>query len=553
MQPAVTFETSELKPAISFKTSTMIEAISFSKEESQNSPTNGVTMHPIEKPEMTLKLEIPAKLSTMPCNLLNERECIIDPLNAVFPESPIEPPQIYIPRPLDKTIFRKDNEIAVETEPNKISLASILYHKLLNEYKIRAYKEELFIFEQNHGAYKRLSDMEFDYIINRSFGTLIEQKGDLSLYRDIKEYVKKDFKLVVNQSTFQPLRYWAFENGLCDVYSKICLDNDGRYFVRNVLQCNFSPKAVCPIFDTFIFSISGGDDKIVNLLWEIIGYLLSNDTNAKSFFAFVGKKDTGKSLLAHVLCNIVGENGTAFLSASDFSKQFAVAELNGKTLNVCMDLPNRPLSVEAVASIKAITGNDMIHSDVKYKEAIHFRPTTRLLFGSNSIIKSEIYDSAFLERLVFVPFRFSVPKEKQDFDLERKLILEKEGICNKAIFYYLQLVAKKYNFTRVTLTEDISADIDDDKVILSFAEETCDFTASNSDKIFSSDLYESYINFCHMNKVGSLKAADFSRKFHNLFSDKIIKKKVKIGSEALNGFVGIKLKKFHSNNDVIGG
>ena len=78
------------------------------------------------------------------------------------------------------------------------------------------------------------------------------------------------------------------------------------------------------------------------------------------FFLPYCKKDTGKSLLAKVLTRIIGEKAVSYLSASNLSGRFDVSNLNGKHLNVCMDLPNKKLSLETIAKIKMITGGDTI-------------------------------------------------------------------------------------------------------------------------------------------------------------------------------------------------
>lgn len=472
---------------------------------------------------------------------------IIPPSNVKKPlHEPLPSPlpgkaQIYTPNTIDKQKFRKENIIEM-VDTNKAYPGVKLYRELLNRYLFGAFQGELYIFNNELGIYEKQTDLDLDYLINKNFGLEIEKIGDLRLYYEIKEYLKKSSDLVVTEANYQPLQYWGFKNGFCNIYDNICIVNNGRYFVRNVLQCDYRPNALCPMFDKFIESICGRDSNLINLLWEIIGYLLSNDTNAKVFFAFVGKKDTGKSLLAHVIQNIIGENATSYLSANDFSGRFAVAELKDKKLNVCMDLPNRPFSEETVGIIKAMTGNDIMRSDVKYKESIHFRPTTRLLFGSNFLPETVSCDSAFTERMIVMPFRYAVPKSKMDYDLERKLMSEMEGICIKAISYYKQLVSNKYRFTTVELSSE-DTNIDDTKVIEYFAEENCEFTGSDSDKIFSTTLYEYYRNYCYAKDVTPLKISDFSRKFNERFYTKITKKKIKIGNESLNGFIGIRLKK----------
>lgn len=525
----------KLKPAI------LIDAIIFDNSENAEMNLTGE----LSRDNLETKTQLSNKIlqNTLADTKEAEQSDYLIPKIKNLPTVPLTPAEIYIPTPIDKTTFEKVKEHpfeVIETENKTFSV--FLYKELLARKLIRAYKDEIYLFFDNLGVYKRLSDRDFDYLINENFGLIIEKKGDLRLYAEIKEYIKKCHELVVDDGNLPPLRFWCFCNGFVDIFAESHYANDGRYFVRHVLQCDYSPHEKCPIFDQFIYSITAGDTALSNLMWEIIGYLLSNDTNAKVFFAFVGLKDSGKSLMAHVISNIVGRDAISYLSAHDLSGRFAVSELEGKSLNVCMDLPNRPLSPEIVAIIKASTGNDVMHSDVKYKDSIHFRPTARFLFGSNYLIKTEQSDPAFYDRMIIAPFNYSVPKEKQDFQLETKLNSEKAGIAAKAMFTYKVLVAKKYVFTQVGISEEMESSTDYNKVLKTFAKEICIFTDSDSDKIPSINLFGVYENFCHSKGISPQSFAEFSRKFNELFTDKVTKKKIKFGGESLNGFTHLRLK-----------
>lgn len=88
------------------------------------------------------------------------------------------------------------------------------------------------------------------------------------------------------------------------------------------MQCNYNELAICPDFDDFIDSISGGDASLYTLIWEAIGYLLSNDTNAKVFFLFYGVKDSGKSLLGRTIEDLIGKQWVSNYKPFRFKQAF---------------------------------------------------------------------------------------------------------------------------------------------------------------------------------------------------------------------------------------
>ena len=76
-----------------------------------------------------------------------------------------------------------------------------------------------------------------------------------------------------------------------------------------------------------------------------------------------------------------------------------------------MDLPNGKMSDKSVAVLKMLTGDDIITHDVKYKDAKPYRNKCKLVFSTNFPLDMQIYDQAFLNRTVCIPFAKSIPFE----------------------------------------------------------------------------------------------------------------------------------------------
>ena len=443
---------------------------------------------------------------------------------------------VFLPEPQNRRKFLQETD----REGGRLSAVQV-YRFLVSRFVFRIYLEDFYRLEAQ-GTFQQMSDADVDRLINFYFGRRIEKEQNLSIYVEAREYMRKDYRLLVKEEAFLPLRYWAFADGLLDIRTGERLVNEGQFFIRNVLQCQYLPDADCPQFEQYVSAIAGGDASLIQLLWETVGYMLSRDTNGKVFFCCIGPKDTGKSLFAKVIAYIVGEKAVSYLSASDFAGRFDVGELLGKQLNVSMDLPDKALTAEAVGKIKALTGNDVIRSDVKYREAISFRPTARLLFGANAKIRTEVFDPAFVKRMIVLPFNYPVPKNRQDHELEAKLFAERAGICRKGLEAYLRLVSRGYHFTEIDWSNSDEETVDVATVIRLFASERCEITGCEADKIASAALYAAFENYCAENSVNSTDLNDFSKKFRLAFSEGVEKKKVKIDGKAVQGFTGIILK-----------
>lgn len=401
---------------------------------------------------------------------------------------------------------------------------------------------ELYVFSWEEGRYKKMNRDQTQVLIDQLVGERIRKANKVKAYAEIEKFLRYDVRLEVSTENRLPLNFWAFKNGILDIRTGSFNSNDGRFFVRTALNCQYSPGACCPMFDAFLEAVSGGDSALIALIWEIIGYILSPDNRAKVFFALIGPKDTGKSLFANILTQFFTSDAISLLGASDFSGKFDVSELKDKRLNECMDLPDIPLSPIAVAKIKALTGGDIVRSDVKYKESVAFRSEAKLLFGANALLRVEVPDQAFTDRLLTIPFCHQIPKEKQDKSLNEKICCELPGIAKKAVDAYLRLAARNLVFQEVGVPEALGIRFDFDKVVMDFAREECEFSPTS--RITTEKLFNAFAAFCLARRVGSIEKNDFSERFNRLFSTRVTKKKIKFDGVPLQGYDGVTLREW---------
>jgi len=445
---------------------------------------------------------------------------------------------VYIPFPAGNEKYLKDQAVEAGSTYNAAELAEIVKATC----KLYLHEHTLYVFDNASNVYRPLFKDDLNLLIDKILGRNIRTKGFSGLYADIAKFLHCDSTLLVPESCLPTANMWAFSNGILDIDNSRFFINDGSFFIRNTLACDYNSHAQCSIFDKYLIAVTGGDQSLTELIWSVIGYILSPDINAKAFFALVGPKDTGKSLFANTLARFFTPDSLSYLGANDFSGKFSVVDIMDKRLNLCMDLPDAPLSTIAVGKIKSLTGNDSVRSDVKYKNSVSFRNTAKILFGSNSLIRTEVPDSAFADRLITIPFNHPIPKEKQDKNLEQSLASEMSGIINHAIAAYLELRAQNYIFPLVTLSETLASVFDYRKIVTDFANIYCIFTESEKDKISTECLYQYFCDFCYAKSIAPLKLGDFSQVFHNLFRDSVTKKKIKYLGSPVNGYTRLKLQ-----------
>ena len=171
---------------------------------------------------------------------------------------------------------------------------------------------------------------------------------------------------------------------------------------------------------------------------------------------FAGASNTGKSVLGEFIQSLVGADCSLNLEkgAKSLAGKYALGDFPGKILAFCFELPDVPLDAESVAQIKQLTGDrNLLSSERKFCQRTQFTNQAKLLFCTNHPIRlsGEKDDTAFWNRLVLLPFENSVPVEKQDRDLLKKLQWERGWIIREALEAYRQLVQRNFQFTTVDI------------------------------------------------------------------------------------------------------
>jgi putative DNA primase/helicase len=80
--------------------------------------------------------------------------------------------------------------------------------------------------------------------------------------------------------------------------------------------------------------------------------------------------------------------------------------------------------------IKQITGNDPLTAQFPYGEYFNFVPTFKKFMASNHKPVIRGMDHGIWRRIKLIPFTTTIPEEKMDRHLERRLLEERPGILN---------------------------------------------------------------------------------------------------------------------------
>ena len=288
-----------------------------------------------------------------------------------------------------------------------------------------------------------------------------------------------------------------------------------RFSYLNISAEDIAPQ-VTPYFDIFLDNVTQGDAPLRQLVLEVIGVILSGYP-CKKFFVFQGASNSGKSQLASFLRDVLGRTACyAVNDVNQLSNTRVTGALPGKLLLLCSDVPDTELKAPSVAVIKELTGGDPIFGDPKYQQPFYFNSTAKLLFLSNFPLRLRkgTSDDAFLDRMLQVPFRFSVPKERQIDDLHKRLVGEAGGIIWDALEALQALEERGGVFTKVEIEPDdvfAPASPTEQDRIRAFVRECCVMDQGAS--ITVAELYSAFLGFDRQEYPDSMRVESniFSR------------------------------------------
>lgn len=397
-----------------------------------------------------------------------------------------------------------------EEQEKGLKFLPFVLAKHLSETRDVYYGGESFLIYEN-GVYNISGEKEAGRII---MDYMLPNYCIMASIRDCREQwdilVSKDFDDFNRNPYLVNVR-----NGLLDIRDMSFNEHTPSYLSTVQLNVEYNPQVDCPQFKKFLNEVL--DCKLIPLVQEIVGYLLTTNTASQKAFVFWGPARTGKSTLLWVVeYLLLGKKNVSNIPWQEIGDKFKTAELLGKLANVFSDLPSK--SIDDTGIFKVVTGEDYLMAEKKNKNPFKFKPFARLVFSCNELPRNYVdRTEGFYRRLIIVPFSRQIDKSKIDKALKYKFQREKEGILNWALEGLKRLYENNFEFSENELTDGVKKEYKrENNNVISFVEECCEL-----DSLFSCsriELYESYKEFCVEAGLKALSQIKFNKELEGNFN-----------------------------------
>lgn len=423
------------------------------------------------------------------------------------------------------------------SKPSHLELTELLLSRII----LRKYNGEFYFYTGS--VYQHVPASQIRTLIFSAIHDALRLDGNARTLSGIEAFLSAHPAIQVTSTTDSSARLY-FLNGALEVPQGIFRPVGPHDFFTSHIAVNYPVGEMpsCPIFDDFLSVVSGGDPIILQTILEMLGYLIVPGNEAKAFFILQGVGNSGKSVLGNLISELFNPEAVSHLDIFRLGGRFDTSVLRRVRINVSMDLPNGTLNRQAISNIKAITGDDGIPLESKFKDVEFAKVSCKLLFGSNHRISLAELDEAFLNRLVVIPFRYAIPKEQQDKHLLDKLRSEKAAIVVRALAAYQELAARNFQFLLGAdeVGRSICGYTESGDVMEDFLTECCAFDENAITP--TSALYQRFCAFCTAKNIPPLDNANtFSRTLNKHCGGRIHRKKARVAGDSSNCYTGIRL------------
>lgn len=419
------------------------------------------------------------------------------------------------------TYCRKDNGIS------RIKTSNLARY-IRNIFKLCLVKPEnrLLIYNYERG-YWQDDLLVLDRFIYEVISTTLKLKWSDALKEAIIKEVDK--KLPIIKATELNNKGFAFKNYSLNYLNNQIVPHNPDLLSTMHSDIEYDPNATCPIFINNMNVWFKDDLSTQSFVQEWFGYVLSGSFKANAFLLVYSKGGEGKSTLFGVLEKLVGPINTTSTSLSNLNTTFGLEPLVGKKLNLASE--NNAQSFDT-SKLKAITAGEKITVNRKNIAETEMILPIKMVYLLNELPVINDGTRGLMRRLLILPFLNTIPVDKQDKELVKKLDNELSGILNWSLQGLHRLQKNNYQFTISTSMQNIKNQyLTKDELMKLFIKSQ--IQSSDNHKIEASSVIEAFDSW--IDSSGYPKS--------NTSSPKIFWKTFEVAARAL----GVTYTKYKSN------
>jgi putative DNA primase/helicase len=287
-------------------------------------------------------------------------------------------------------------------------------------------------------------------------------------------------------------------------------------FLKYQLPFEFNPQATAPMFQNFLDKVLP-DITAQNVLAEYCGYcFIKNDfLKLEKALILYGQGANGKSVFFDVITAMFGSENVSGYNISSLCNEngYYTAMLQNKLVNYSSEIGNsRQFNAD---TFKQLCSGEKIQARLPYGKPFVISNYARLIFNANTLPKDTEQTNAYFRRFLIIPFEVTIPPERQDKELAKRIIeTELAGVLNW-VLTGLDRVISNRNFSKCEASEKALENYQrDSNSVLAFLLDKGYIKSLNNYKTLQ-ELYtgiDSYTQYCNESGLRACSLREFSKR-----------------------------------------
>lgn len=266
-------------------------------------------------------------------------------------------------------------------------------------------------------------------------------------------------------------------------------------FMKYQLSFEYNPDATAPMFQKFLDEVLP-DIECQTVLAEFIGYVFVHPSVLKlekTLFCY-GSGANGKSVFFEIVRALLGNENISNYSLQSLTDQtgYFRASLQNKLVNYASEISG----TVNPALFKQLCSGEPVEARLPYSPPFVLTNYAKMIFNGNVLPKDVEHTNAYFRRFIIIPFNVTIPKERQDKDLDKKIIAnELPGIFNWVLLG-LKRILKQRDFSNCTAAEQMVADYKTQSDTVALFIEDHNYRVSTTENLQLKALHSEYKAYC---------------------------------------------------------
>jgi putative DNA primase/helicase len=275
------------------------------------------------------------------------------------------------------------------------------------------------------------------------------------------------------------------------------------------LRFSYDPDANAPKFQSFLNEVLPDSDA-QRVLAQFIGYVLipNNVLSLERSLVLYGNGANGKSVVFSIISALLGTENVSNYSLESLTDAtgYYRAKLGLVLLNYSSEISSRM----DTTFFKQLVSGEPIQARLPYKEPITITDYARLMFNTNTLPKDVEQNEAFFRRFLIIPFDVTIPEDRRDPDLAKKIIeSELPGIFNWVLDGLRSLIEMKQFAYSKTITDAVRDYKKKSDSVNMFLEDE-QYSIDKNGKLLVKGVYEIYSDYCKIYGYKSCSLKSFT-------------------------------------------